>query len=124
MSEKSRNPNLTVLESVVSPIPPPRKLGEAGTNLWNSIQSEYVVADVGGIELLMQVCLAQDRVEALATCISADGEAIKTKAGLRPHPCLRDELAARSFIVRSLQRLGLLDEPVKAIGRPSRRGVP
>src|SRR5262245_31964623 len=35
--------------------PPPRKLGEHGTALWNSVQREYGISDIGGIELL---CLA------------------------------------------------------------------
>jgi hypothetical protein len=45
---------------------PPRKLGDAGLSLWNRVQSEYGITDVGGVELLMQACLAADRAEALA----------------------------------------------------------
>jgi hypothetical protein len=37
----------------------------------------------------------------------------------KAHPALRDELALRAFITRTLQRLGLDVEPVRAgVGRP------
>jgi hypothetical protein len=122
MNEKPPKPRFTVVEPALSPIPPPRKLGEAGTNLWHAIQSEFVIADAGGTELLMQCCLAADRVEALSARIDQDGESVSTRSGLRSHPCLRDEIANRAFIVRTLQKLGITDEPIKPIGRPSRRG--
>jgi hypothetical protein len=101
-------------------IEPTRKLGQPGLNLWNAVQSEFRIEDCGGVELLMQACLAADRVEALAARIDADGETIQTNMGLRAHPCLKDELAARSFIVRTLQRLGITDEVIKPVGRPPR----
>jgi hypothetical protein len=37
--------------------------------------------------------------------------------GARGNPLLREELGVRSFIVRSLQRLGLDVEPAKPVGR-------
>ena len=52
--------------------------------------------------------------------IARDGPTIRTKAGLKDHPLLRHELAAQSFIVRSLHRLGLDIEPARhEIGRPA-----
>jgi hypothetical protein len=79
----------------------------------------YHIEDVGGIELLAQACAAADRAEALATIIAEDGETIKGKNGLRAHPCLKDELAARSFVVRTLARLGITTEAIKPMGRPA-----
>jgi hypothetical protein len=99
---------------------PPRKLGPAGENLWNRVQNDYRIEDVGGQELLMQACLAQDRADELAAIIDADGARVMTKNGPRAHPCLRDELAARAFIVRTLQRLGITDEVIKPVGHPTR----
>ena len=75
-----------------------------------------------GIELLAQACAATDRVEALAAQINEDGEVIRTKGGLRVHPAIKDELALRSFIARTLQRLGLNLETVKPVGRPGGAG--
>ena len=99
---------------------PPRKLGPSGQALWEVVQREYKVEDCGGVEVLVQICLASDRADALAARIDEDGETIATKAGLKAHPCLKDELAARSFIVRGLQRLGLNLEPIRSTGgRPS-----
>jgi hypothetical protein len=80
---------------------------------------EYRIEDRGGIELLWQVCAAQDRVENLKAAIDHDGETVHTRAGPRAHPALRDELHLRAFIVRTLERLGLNAEIVKPVGRPS-----
>jgi hypothetical protein len=129
MAEKPRKPPLAIVgqpAATSSPlastsIAPPRKLGQPGLDLWNAVQSEFRVEDVGGVELLMQACLAADRAEALAARIDADGETIATKIGIKAHPALRDELAARSFIVRTLQRLGVTEQPLKSVGRPPGR---
>jgi hypothetical protein len=88
--------------------------------LWRSVQHAYRIDDAGGTELLAQACAAADRVEALAERISADGEVVSTRAGPKAHPALRDELAGRAFIVRTLERLGLNVETIKPIGRPSK----
>jgi hypothetical protein len=111
-------PWLTVVENAPNP---PRKLGPAGESLWFRVQSEYRIQDVGGVELLTQACLALDRAEALATVIDADGERIVAKGGLiKDHPCLKHELAARAFVCRTLQRLGITDEVIKPVGHPTR----
>ena len=69
----SKRPSLfTVVGNAVNP---PRKLGPAGENLWNRVQSEYGISDVGGQELLMQACLAADRADELAAIIDAEGRA-------------------------------------------------
>src|SRR5262249_35809213 len=99
---------------------PPRKLGEAGESLWFRVQSEYRIEDVGGGGLLIQACLEQDRVEELAATITQDGARVMTKTGLKDHPCLKHELAARAFICRTLQRLGITDEVIKPVGHPTR----
>jgi hypothetical protein len=62
--------------------------------------------------------LSGDRAEGLAEHISRDGMVIRTKAGLKENPLLKHEIAARSFIVRTLARLGLDVEAIKPIGRP------
>jgi hypothetical protein len=38
--------------------------------------------------------------------------------GIRDHPALKHELANRSFVSKTLVRLGLDVEPVRGIGRP------
>jgi hypothetical protein len=98
---------------------PPRSLGQPGRNLWNSVMAEYDIQDSGGLELLAQACAGLDRAEALRTEIDRDGEVIRSRGVIRSHPAIKDELAARAFVVRALARLGLNFEPVRpSVGRP------
>jgi hypothetical protein len=85
-----------------------------------SIQSEYKIHDAAGRELLALACEAADRVGRLAEKIDADGEVIETKNGPKVHPAVKEELAGRQFICRTLERLGLNLEAVKPIGRPTK----
>jgi hypothetical protein len=98
---------------------PPRKLGEHGMALWRSVTAEYRVADVAGREILAGACVMLDRAEQLAAVIGEDGAVIRTRNGPRAHPAVKEELAARSFVTRSLIRLGINDQPVHVSpGRP------
>jgi hypothetical protein len=98
---------------------PPCKLGPAGMDLWTSIVCAYEFGDRGSLETLGQACSAADRAAEMAAQIDRDGVAIRTKTGLRDHPLLKHELAARAFVVRALARLDLDLEPVRAgPGRP------
>jgi hypothetical protein len=98
---------------------PPSTLGETGRGLWARVMREYQITDCGGQELLHQACAAADRCAALSAQISADGEVIRTKSGLKSHPCIRDEIQCRALICRIIRSLGLDVEPVRAMsGRP------
>jgi hypothetical protein len=57
--------------------------------------------------MLTHAAQALDRAEKYAEQIDAEGATIETKHGLKEHPLLKHELAARAFVVRTLQRLGL-----------------
>jgi hypothetical protein len=99
---------------------PPANLGPAGAGLWRSIMSEYDVSDAGGQALLEQAAAAYDRAERLRIEIDRDGEIVRGRNGIREHPGLKGELAARAFMCRTLQRLGINLEAVRmAPGRPS-----
>jgi hypothetical protein len=112
---------------VPTPVPltptPPGPLGTEGLALWNSVQSEFRVDDIGGVECLYQVCCTKDRLGKLAAQIDAEGEQITTlKNGTREHPLLKAELAARSFINKHLEKLGICSEPIHSgRGRPPGR---
>jgi len=100
-------------------ISPPRPLGPHGTALWNRVQAEYRIDDCGGVELLAEACQALDRAESLAAAIARDGEVVRSRTGVpKTHPAVREELGYRSFVVKTLERLGLNVETVKAPGRP------
>jgi hypothetical protein len=119
MAKSPQQPPLTVVSSETIRISPPRPLGSHGMALWGRVQGEYAIADVGGVELLTQICTVLDRVEALAEGIQRDGSIVYSRAGVpRAHPALREELAGRAFIARSLERLGIGLEGVKPVGHP------
>jgi hypothetical protein len=100
---------------------PPRPLGEPGRALWDRVQGEYGIEDIGGIELLAAACSTLDRAEELSAIIADDGAVIRSDSGVpRAHPAVKDELACRAFVVRTLERLGLNIEAVKPVGRPPR----
>jgi hypothetical protein len=113
-----KKPTLSLVQSTPTDPAAPRTLGEPGRKLWNAVQSEYRIDDIGGTEILAQICCAADRVEQLAGQIAIDGPTIMSKTGLREHPALKAELALRAFICRNLQRLGLNLETIKPVGRP------
>jgi len=98
---------------------PPRQLGKQGLTFWNAVMHEYSIEDIGGVEVLAQICAALDRAEQCAEQVDRDGPTVETKSGLREHPALKGELANRAFVTRNLQRLGLNIETLKPVGRPS-----
>ena len=105
MRKKPPQPPLTIVgSSIANPLAPPAALGKAGADLWRAIMAEYDIDDSGGRQILLQSCAAADRVH--------------SPHGPKDHPLIRHELAARAFIVRSLHKLGLDIEPVRAPGRP------
>jgi hypothetical protein len=120
MADKTQKTTLEVLINPASPGRyPPRTLSDPGQSLWNRIMAAYQIDDEGGRELLTLACEALDRAESLRQQIKRDGEVIATRMGIKDHPALKHELANRSFISKTLLRLGLNVEPVRGVGRPS-----
>jgi hypothetical protein len=120
MVKTRSNPKLSIVSPGANGIAPPRPLGDHGMALWDRVQGEYAITDTGGIEMLTQACAAVDRIESLRAAINRDGEVVVIKGVPKAHPALRDELANRAFVVRTLERLGLNVEAVKPPGRPPR----
>jgi len=88
--------------------------------LWRSITGEFDVSDSAGRELLCLACQALDRAEAIRDLIDHVGEGSITESGVvRANPMLKDELACRAFVAKQLERLGVNQEPTKAVGRPA-----
>jgi hypothetical protein len=119
----SRKPPLTLVNPGIFGAQPPRPLGGDGRAVWDQVQAEYGIQDVGGVQMLQQICEATDRLGALSEQIRADGEVMRTARGPRAHPALRDEIALRAFICRTLVKLGIAVEPLKAVGRPGSGGL-
>jgi hypothetical protein len=121
MPKSPEKPPLSIVTSETTTVRPPRQLGQHGTALWNRVEFEYAITDCGGVELLAQACAALDTAESLAEAIARDGHVIHTRTGIpRTHPAIKDELAARAFVVRTLERLGINIESIKTPGRPGR----
>jgi hypothetical protein len=119
MARKPKPPLTLVAPTEASWPEPPRTLGKHGRRLWDRVMCEYAIEDSGGVEMLAQACQALDRAEALREEIDRDGEVIRTCGTVRDHPTLKHELANRAFVVRTLAKLGLNFEPVRASsGRP------
>jgi hypothetical protein len=91
----------------------PPDLGPAGLAMWNRVTSEFDMSDAGGWLLLEQAARAMDRAASCAEHIKRDGEIVRTPAGLKPHPLIREETIARSFAARCITKLGIAYEPIK-----------
>jgi hypothetical protein len=120
MARKSGTTNLAVIHSgpLADVREPPSDLGPTGARLWSSIQRQYGISDSGGLAILQVACQSADRAEGLREQIDRDGVVVLCRTGIRDHPLLKHETAARSLTVRSLLRLGLDVEPVGRPGRP------
>jgi hypothetical protein len=69
--------------------------------------------------MLRNACAALDRAERCASLISKQGELIRAgKGGLKENPLLRSEIANRSFVVKTLEKLGINHQPIRQVGRP------
>jgi hypothetical protein len=118
MKKSDVPPPLSLVGSAFTVLEPPRRLGEPGRSLWDRVQREFRIADAGGVELLCLAGEALDRAQALSQAIERDGEIVRTAAGIRTHPAVKEEIALRSFVARTLQRLGISLEPLR--GSPGR----
>lgn len=124
MAKSPEKPPFSIVSGDTAGPSPPRPLGAHGRQLWHRVQSEYRITDCGGVELLSQACAAEDTAESLAEAIARDGHVIHSRTGVpRTHPAVKDELACRAFVVRTLERLGLNVEAVKSPGRPPGGGL-
>jgi hypothetical protein len=113
--------NLKVVPPAPEPfsVEPPGKLGDVGLSLWRDIVSSYEFSDRASYETLFQACAAADRASKLRSLIDEAGEVVWVKDVIRDHPALKHEIANRSFVVRTLARLGLDLEPLRSgPGRP------
>jgi hypothetical protein len=96
-------------------IEPPCELGEHGRRLWDAVMTEHPFRDVAGLEMLAAICQAHNRAERERIQIDQEGELVQSRQGMKEHPLLKSELANRSFVVKTLQRLGLNYEPVRTL---------
>jgi hypothetical protein len=101
------------------PTSAPAGLGKEGRGLWQRIQKDYQITDIGGVEVLRSICEVADTIAELKVIIGRDGAMIKMRGVLKEHPALAASLRHRAFLVRGLQKLGIALEPLRTNpGRP------
>src|SRR5262245_35269754 len=116
-----QKPPIHLIANVATaPADPPATLREPGRALWRGVMAQYAIVDAGGLEILRQAAHACDRADQYAAIIDAEGPMILTKTGIREHPLVKHEIAARALVARLIARLGLDLEPLRPQpGRPS-----
>ena len=118
-----KSPELSIVgpASGRDPLAPPPELAEAGTRLWNDLHRDYEITDASGLAMLHQICCTVDKVAEYSAAIERDGAVLRVKGGaLRDHPLIRHVLNGRSFVIRSLHKLGLdIVTPRSGPGRPN-----
>src|SRR5262245_17018442 len=98
---------------------PPADLGPVGKQVWLSIVRDHGIHGAGNLAVLHQAAKALDAAEQYVEIIAKDGQVLSSKAGPRDHPLIRHQLAARALACRLLSRLGVVDMPKRAVGRPA-----
>jgi len=93
-------------------------LGDAGRELWTSIQASYQISDPGGLALLRTAAEAADRVASCRKMLDDQGEVLVIKGVPRAHPAASIERDARAALIRALKELHLDLEPLR--DRPGR----
>ena len=101
----SESPTPAVLTRLSSALPPPADLGATGKELWRQITSEFRLESSAEVQQLYEACCMEDRAVKLRKYIDAEGEMVEISGTRRDHPCLKHELAARAFVVRTLANL-------------------
>jgi hypothetical protein len=121
MPKPPEKPRFTVVSDVGTGLEAPSGLGTAGTAFWRRVQAEYGISDVGGVELLTQICGAIDTIELITQAIAADGVAVRARGGVvKAHPLLQSQIQNRAFVARSLERLGISVQEIKPVGPPTK----
>jgi hypothetical protein len=112
-------PKLTVVKAAQRTAAAPEHLGEAGRELWSSIQESYAISDPGGLALLRQAAEAADRIASVRRQIDEQGELLVIKGIPRVNPLCAVERDQRAALVRCLRNLNLDIEPLRdRAGRP------
>jgi hypothetical protein len=114
---KSGSSPLSIVTDAISSTSPPGHLDAPGRRLWDAIQREYEIRDAAGLQLLFEACAEIDNIAALSEAVRRDGRTVYTRTGMpKDHPSLKSQLAARAFVVRTLERLGVTTEAVQPPG--------
>src|SRR5262245_40089808 len=101
----SESPRPAVTTRSSSALPPPADLEIAGKKLWQEITREFALESAAEVQQLYAACCMEDRAVKLRRHIDREGEMVEIRGTRRDHPCLKHELGARAFVVRTLANL-------------------
>lgn len=98
----------------------PGHLRDAGRVFFESVSTEYVIADAAGLSLLLRAAECVDRMTAAQTAIAQHGELVPDRyGGVKLNPACALEKDARSGFLAALRALNLDLEPLRdGPGRP------
>ncbi len=97
---------------------PPAHLSDASKRFWRRVLREYEL-ETHHLAILTVACEALDRLTEAREAITRDGAYIAGRFGIKAHPALAVENAARGAALKAIRELGLdLDSP--ATTSPSR----
>jgi P27 family predicted phage terminase small subunit len=108
---------------VPRPPKPPKDLKGGARDFWTRLQTEYGIADQGGLAALELAVRAFARMEEARRLLDAEGVVVKDRWGQsKPHPAAQIERDARAGVLAALRELHLDVEPIRdRIGRPPGR---
>jgi P27 family predicted phage terminase small subunit len=104
---------------------PPKSLGKAGRQFWQSTLDAYLLEDAHHLRLLENAAVSLDRAAAARDRIAADGVTTKNRFGeVVAHPAVNIERQSMNSFRQHIRELGLdiADGPVEVRG-PRRPGT-
>jgi len=102
---------------------PPSNLSKPGKKLWKSLQAEYDIIDVAGLNYLTTGCRHFDRMEQARIAIAAEGPVIVDRFDQKkPHPSVLIERDSSASMLKCFRALNFDIEPLRdKPGRPAGR---
>lgn len=91
----------------------PRKLGTAGTHLWDDVNAEFELSDPEQA-LLEQACRISDTIATLDKVVEDEGLTVASSQGVKAHPLIVEARAQRLAFARVMAAVkipALSDEP-------------
>lgn len=87
------------------PPPPPKHLGPQEVTLWHRVLDEFDITGPVSFALLTAALEAHQRARLAREQVAKDGMTVRAKGGLKAHPLIAVERAARHQLVATLRKM-------------------